>query len=457
MFRTDPSLHGVRVAKYIRCSSERQARDGETLEAQEQILDEFIAANHCVLVDTFIDEGLTARKRFSKRKEINRLLECVKRHEFDLIIFTKLDRWFRNIGDYHKIQEVLEAHNVQWKAVTENYDTTTTNGRLYVNIRLSVAQDEADRTSDRIKDVFHYKLANKTYISGTTPRGLMLDEEKHVVPDPKEKQFALDAFDFFETTGSLRQTHTMLCEKYDDVLLYSSMGRYMNNPLLKGQFRDDPEFCEPLIDPDRFDRIQVLMKKNLRIRKNHRIFVFTGLVQCAECGGSMPGTSTRPANDEGKYYYYRCLRHYQEKTCPHRGSVSQQHLEEYLIEHIQPELDRYTIQYEIRTAADREKDPEVEKEKIRKKMKKLRSLLLDDLILREDYEEEYRELEERMKKLDHIKVTKPRSIEQQKTILAEGWKEIYKQLKPGAKNAFWKSIIDHIEVDCQQNIEIFFL
>ncbi len=156
--QTCPELYGMRVVKYIRCSHEHQVRDGETLEAQNEILDDFIRSNRLVLVDTFVDEALTARKKYTKRKEFVRLLDGVKNHDFDLIIFTKLDRWFRNIGDYHKIQEILEANSVQWKAVTESYDTTTTNGRLHINIRLSVAQDECDRDSDRIKDVFAHKM-----------------------------------------------------------------------------------------------------------------------------------------------------------------------------------------------------------------------------------------------------------------------------------------------------------
>lgn len=137
----NPDLYGVRVVKYIRCSHDDQVLHGDTLDAQNAILDEFITLNRMQLVDTFIDEALTARKKFTKRKEFVRLLDGVKRHDFDLIIFTKLDRWFRNIGDYHRIQEILDANGVQWKAVTESYDTTTTNGRLYINIRLSVAQD----------------------------------------------------------------------------------------------------------------------------------------------------------------------------------------------------------------------------------------------------------------------------------------------------------------------------
>ena len=169
-FRPQPELFGLRVCKYIRCSHDGQVLHGDTLEAQDALLDEFIKVNRMVLVDAFIDEALTARKKFTRRKEFVRLLDGVRAHSFDMILFTKLDRWFRNIGDYHKIQEILEANGVQWKAITESYDTTTTNGRLHINIRLSVAQDECDRDSDRIKDVFAYKLKNKTYLSGSLPR-----------------------------------------------------------------------------------------------------------------------------------------------------------------------------------------------------------------------------------------------------------------------------------------------
>ena len=263
-FHPQPELYGLRVVKYIRCSHEGQVLHGDTLEAQDTLLNEFIEVNHMVLVDTFVDEALTARKKFTKRKEFVRLLNGVRAHAFDMILFTKLDRWFRNIGDYHKIQEILDANGVQWKAITESYDTTTTNGRLHINIRLSVAQDECDRDSDRIKDVFAYKLKNKSYISGRLPRGLKLDADKHIIHDPEWKQWALDMFDHFESSGSIYSTFLFLTNKYGPLLRYDGVSRALKNPLYKGMYRDDPEFCDPLIDPERFDHLLELAKKNVR-------------------------------------------------------------------------------------------------------------------------------------------------------------------------------------------------
>ena len=76
-FTPNPQLFGLRVVKYIRCSHDDQVLHGDTLEAQDLILEDFIKVNRMILVDTFIDEALTARKRFNKRKEFVRLLNGV--------------------------------------------------------------------------------------------------------------------------------------------------------------------------------------------------------------------------------------------------------------------------------------------------------------------------------------------------------------------------------------------
>ena len=72
------------------------------------------------------------------------MMESVKRNEVDILLFARLDRWFRSVADYYKVMEILQAHNCNWKTTDEEYDTTTANGRLYINVKLSIAQNEAD-------------------------------------------------------------------------------------------------------------------------------------------------------------------------------------------------------------------------------------------------------------------------------------------------------------------------
>lgn len=79
-----PELYGMRVVKYIRCSHDDQVLHGDTLNAQNEILDNFIQKNHLTLVDTFVDEALTAQKKYTKRKEFVRLLDGVQRRDLKL-------------------------------------------------------------------------------------------------------------------------------------------------------------------------------------------------------------------------------------------------------------------------------------------------------------------------------------------------------------------------------------
>ena len=182
-----------RAALYIRVSTEEQAMHGYSLDAQRETLTRYANMHNLVIVDYYIDEGKSARKKFQNRKEFMRMMTDVEAGRIDLILFIKLDRWFRSVKDYYKIQEILEAHNVNWKTTEEHYDTATTNGRLYINIRLSVAQDESDRDSDRIKFVFDSKVARGETLVGpqSLPLGLTV-KDKHVVPAPETAAIACD-------------------------------------------------------------------------------------------------------------------------------------------------------------------------------------------------------------------------------------------------------------------------
>lgn len=134
----------VRVALYIRVSGEEQKIKGLSLEAQQERLEEYAREKGWLIVGVYIDAAKTARKNMHKRAEFQKMIEAVKRDEVDLLLFCRLDRWFRSVADYYKVMEILQAHGCDWKTIDEEYDTTSANGRLYINVKLSIAQNEAD-------------------------------------------------------------------------------------------------------------------------------------------------------------------------------------------------------------------------------------------------------------------------------------------------------------------------
>ena len=115
MKKIESSNSPLRVALYIRVSGEEQKMKGLSLEAQQERLEEYARERGWIIVGTYIDAAKTARKEMRKRTEFQKMIASVKRDEVDLLLFCRLDRWFRSVADYYKIMEILQAHHCDWK------------------------------------------------------------------------------------------------------------------------------------------------------------------------------------------------------------------------------------------------------------------------------------------------------------------------------------------------------
>ncbi len=450
-----PTIEYKRAALYVRCSKEEQAKFGDTIEAQTEDLKEFARLHHLHVIDIYVDEGHTARKKYNKRKEFVRMLHDVELRKFDYIIFTKLDRWFRNIADFYKIQEILDNNNVTWLTALERYEMETTNGKLNVNIRLSVAQDEADRDSDRIKDVFRLKVKKGEAISGSLPIGLMIDENKKITIDPDTIQIVYDMFDYFELHNSIRGTLIYLATKYNRYFCYETIARALRNPLYKGEYRGNPEYSPQIIPPERFERIQIMLSHNVRQRGTNRHYVFTGLVQCKECGHALCANTTHDTRYNRYYTSYRCNIYANSRQCTHTTGISQTKLEAYLLEHIKPELEKYIAQYDV--VQCKPTTPKTDTSKIKTKLNRLKDLYMNELIDLEDYKAEYTALQEELKKATAAIFPEKKDLSAIRTFLDTDINSIYDSLTPQERRALWGSIIDKIIIDNDRNIEIVFL
>lgn len=167
-----------RAALYIRVSTEEQAKYGFSLAEQRHDLELYAAKHGYAVIGVYADEGNTARKALSRRKELQRLLNDVRAGHVDVILLKCLDRWFRNVRDYYKVQEVLDHYGVEWECTQEYYNTTTTNGRLMLNLKLSIAQNESDQTSDRIKYINQGKHRRKEEVTDKHPYGYEISQQK---------------------------------------------------------------------------------------------------------------------------------------------------------------------------------------------------------------------------------------------------------------------------------------
>ena len=243
----------LRVALYIRVSGEEQKIKGLSLEAQQERLEAYARERGWVIVGVFVDAAKTARKNMHKRTEFLRMMDLVKRDGVDFLLFCRLDRWFRSVADYYKVMEVLEAHRCGWKTIDdgEGYDTTTASGRLYINLRLSIAQNEADLDGERIAVVFDSKISHGTVVSGSCPFWLRVNDQKHFEVIPEKAAILQDAFNHFEATISQRGTIKYIRDTYGVNWCDATFRRMLRDKLAMGVYdkndRYNDNFCEAVI------------------------------------------------------------------------------------------------------------------------------------------------------------------------------------------------------------------
>ena len=451
-------MRKLRVAKYKRVSKKEQAIKGFSLQAQDEALNAHIKEKDYILVGDYADEGISASTL--NRPALQQLLDDVRAGKIDLIIFTKLDRWFRSVAHYYKIQEILEEHRVPWRTILEDYNTETSDGKFKVNIMLSVAQQELDRTSERIKVVFDSKVKNKQAITCALPYGykIGIDENKNkrVVKDETAKDAIFDFFAFFEIHQSLRATMLFINNKYDLHLSYNSCKKMIRNTLFMGKYQGVEDYCPAYISEERFNKIQMILNKNGNVKKYKYTYLFSGLRRCPKCGRVMTGCKAK--SDKGEdyiyyYFYYRCGHAYVNSQCKNRTSISEVKIEKYLLEHVEEELKKYIVESEV--GAPTKKKPKYDKAKLKRQLDRLNKQYREERIDDEEYDEEYNILQTKLAACN-LEPEK-RDLRPLKAFLESDFQMIYKALSKEEQRSLWRSIISQIVIHDYNNIEIKFI
>lgn len=436
----------LRAALYPRVSTEEQAKFGLSIHDQQNDLEEYAKANNMKVVGVFPDAGFSARKKIEKRPAMLQLLEAVKHDEVDIILVTKLDRWFRNIGEYYKVQEILEAHNVSWKTIYEDYETSTAAGRLKINIMLAVAQDEADRTSERIKKVLDAKKDRNEVCTGHLPKGYKI-EGKFAVIDKETEPIIRRYFSTFLETGSITKAMDAVPELK---LKYQTASQMLDNPGYMGDWHGIK--LPPYLTPQEFQRVQDLRTRVTRKSPYNRTYIFSGLIVCGECGRRMTGhPSPRPSGACSFSYY--CQGSAQRKGCSNGNFTVEWKIEDYLMSTIDEQI-------QIKLQAKPRKEPkikaDVQLKTIQKKLAKLSELYIEDMISKDDYSKKYADLTEQIEAITSAELP-THAPEEIATLFAPGWQDIYKKLTRENKQVFWKLKIKEIRLYQDRRIEFDFL
>lgn len=438
------------VFLYIRVSTEEQAIHGLSIEAQTEALEKWAVSNECKVVGIYTDAGISARKPASKRPELQRLLEDVRAGKGDLIIFTKLDRWFRNIAEYYKVQEVLEKYHVDWRTIHEDYDTSTASGRLKINIMLSVAQDEADRTSERIKAVFEMKRQKLEPLTGDCPTGYAI-EGKRFIKRP-ETEAAVDGFfRTFLATGSVIRSMDE-AERHGLRIPYHLAHKMLDSTAYYGRYFDADGMTPPYITKEEYDKIQSMRRRVVRKTAKNRVYIFSGLISCGECGTRMGG---RVATKSG-IRFYNCTAHYMKVSkCWNKANLGEKKIEEYLLETVRGKMEQMQLEALELDPLEKVRDYKAEIAALRAKMKKVNRLYINEMISFEECKAENDAYISQIEALEResAQQQKPPDFTAMEELLTTGWENMYQGLTLEKKQEFWRILIKEIRIYPDRHIE----
>lgn len=440
----------MKAALYLRVSSDKQAKEGDSIPAQREALRQYAQSHHMQIYGEYIDDGVSGTR--ADRDELSRLLADVEAGMIDIILITKLDRLYRSLKHYLNMMDRLDRHNVGWLAIWENYDTTTPQGRLIVSQMMSIAQFEAENTGQRVRAVLDYKISHGEVASGSVPFGYVI-RDKRLVPGPHADD-AREIFKHYAMYGNLHKT-ARLSAGLGGPASTNGIKNMLRNEKYVGVARDNPQFCEAIIDKSLFDDVQRKLSMNVKISQKHT-YIFSGLVKCAECGASM-GVNRRKrkrGNCITIEIGYRCPAYYQRgnRRCSNAKVLNENVLERHLLAVLHPELEKHISSYEIREKSHR--DAERAKKAIEGKLSRLKDLYVDGLIDMAEYRADRERLES---ELSAVADTPQKDLTELKHLLTLPIQEIYETFSREEKRFFWRSIVKEIRYGVDKRIDIIFV
>lgn len=453
-----------RTAAYIRVSTQEQKLHGISLDAQKDKLTEYAQKHNLKIVEWYKDEGVSGRKLIKNRPELQRMIKDAQKGKFERIIFIKLDRFFRSIAEYHECMKLIEP--VIWTATEEKYDLSNANGRAFVNMKLTIAELEADQTGERIRLVNDYKVKTGKPLTDSFPfyyKLMEVDGEKKIKRNPETAHIFVDALQHFFLHQSIRKTLLYINDKYEAEgfrTSYSSLCRAMKNPLMCGSYRDNENYIpqeESYLSKEEFEKLQSLITRQAKVNSK-RTYIFGGLVKCPICGGKMVGSKHTIKRPNNTYVYstYRCAKHRREKTCSYGAMVFETAIERKMLAQIEEIFEGYKLEL-VNLAEDLEQNPVNASDKIEKLQAELDRLnyswqkgRIKDVNF---YDEEYDRLIGEIEKLKEVKVKEtPKDVSHIEELLKGNWKEIYNKLSQENKKAFWRNFVEAIELDTKKDI-----
>ncbi len=322
----------IRCAIYTRKSTDDGLeQEFNSLQAQREACEAFIRSQRgmgwVALSAGYDDGGLSGGT--IDRPALRSLLADIEMRRVDLVVVYKVDRLTRSLADFAKIVEVFDAHGVSFVSVTQQFNTTTSMGRLTLNMLLSFAQFEREVTSERIRDKIAASKQKGMWMGGPPPLGYDVEDKKLIV-NAAEAEAVQRLFHLYLELGSVRslkreadrQGLVTKRRRRDDrstggkPFSRGNLYQLLNNPLYVGEIphrgKTYPGQHQAIIDRETWDAVQHRLTKNAPKRRSDENVkgscLLTGLIH-DDAGDPLSPTYAIKKGRRYRYYVSKRLVH----------------------------------------------------------------------------------------------------------------------------------------------------
>lgn len=413
----------MKAAIYIRVSTDRQADEGFSLEAQHDILMELLDKKGMELYRVYSDPGISG-KTMRKRPGIQQMIADMKSGRFDAILVHKLDRLSRNLGDLYDFIATVNKLNIRLVIASlgsEEIDTISPMGKAFLYFNGIFAEIYSDNLREETLKGLEKKMKKGGRHMSRAPLGYDFsgdNEHRDLVINQKEANLVRTVYKMYlEGKGVVniaKHMNSFSRGKEGGVWDSKYVKDILKNPTYTGHNHFKPDNWEEskriivkgtheaIISQEDFDKVQAMMerKSSGHMSKSSYDYPYGGIIKCGKCGATYIGTSSVQKLADGSkkiYKSYRCRNHYTNNTCD-APSISERDLNRIVFEKLMITSDK--IQEKKKSGDSKDKRMlQKEIEVSNRRRKNWMMALGDGKLSPNDYADLIEEEEQRMKSL----------------------------------------------------------
>lgn len=308
----------MKAALYVRVSTDEQAREGYSIESQKDSIIHFVKSQGWEVYHLYIDDGYSAKDL--DRPAMQQLIRDAEERKFNVVVFYKLDRLVRSVGDLDRLLKLFDKHNISIRSVTEPFDTTTAVGRFLITLVAALAQWERETISERVVVNMTKKAMSGERNGGRAPFGYDMKDGELVINE-EEARLVREIFRMYIDGKGIRRI-VLYLQQFGVDKDIRTVSRMLENPVYCGKLRwgknskmheiisDGPH--PAIIDVETFEKVQQLRKQRSQEGKRATSpYPFSGVLRCARCGSALSGYYKKERGTK----HYICITKKNKGTC----------------------------------------------------------------------------------------------------------------------------------------------